>query len=157
MNEILANSMNIIYFVVYTTIVVATMTMPIWGYKLIENRIIGKHKNLRVDRSNSSFQYVSTRIIASIGTTTAGVFIIQILPLIFSVINDVGGSFAVNTVYSDRLLESGIGEYVDSFYSLTAQLGEMVQTVAPMAAVGLGGYNLLTNLSRGLPAIKRNG
>lgn len=157
MNEILVDSLHIIYFLLYTAVIITTMTMPIWGYKLLENRLLGKHKHLRLAKYTKGYRYRSTRIIASIGTTTVGVFIIQILPLIFSVINDIGGSFAVNTVYSDRLLSSGIGEYVDSFYSLTAQLGDMVQTVAPMAAVGLGGYNLLTNLSRGLPAIKRNG
>ncbi len=155
MNEIILNSINITGTCLRIAALAATITMPIWGYKLIENKLQGKHKALRVSKHNQGVGYYSTSIIGSIGTTTAGVFLIQILPLIFSIINDVGGQFAVNTVYSDHLSGSGLGQYVDSFYGLTTQLGDMMQTAAPMAAVGLGGFNLLNNLSRGLPAIKK--
>lgn len=156
MNEILTHSINIGGFCLYTAAIIATVTMPIWGYRILEEKILGKHKALRVSAQNRVGHFSSTSIVASIGTTTAGVFLIQVLPLVFSMINDVGGEFAVNTVYSEHLAGSGLGQYVESFYGLTAQLGDMMQTAAPMAAVGLGGYNLLNNLSRGLPAISRN-
>ncbi len=155
MNEILLHSINIAGICFHIGAIIATVTLPIWGYKLIENRIIGKHEALRVTRAENLKRQCTTSIVASIGTTTAGVFLIQILPLLFSIINDVGGQFAVNTVYSEHLSGSGLGQYVDSFYGLTTQLGDMMQTSAPMAAVGLGGFNLLNNLSRGLPAIQR--
>ncbi len=154
MNEILLHSINIGRICFHIGAIIAAVSFPIWGYKLIENRLIGKHQALRVTRDNATKRY-TTSIVASVGTTTAGVFLIQVLPLVFSIINDVGGQFAVNTVYSEHLSGSGLGQYVDSLYGLTAQLGDMMQTAAPMAAVGLGGFNLLNNLSRGLPAIIR--
>ncbi len=138
----------------YMLAIFAAITLPIWGYNLLEKHFHGKHEALRV--TNQSGKISKTAIVASVGTTTAGVFTIQILPLLFSMVNDLGGSFAVNTVYGDYMSGSGMGEYVDNFYALTAQLGEMLQTAAPMAAVGLGGFNLLNNLSRGLPAIRRS-
>ncbi len=155
MNEILLHSINIGWICFHIGVIIATASFPIWGYKLIENRLIGKHQALRVTNRESIARERTTSIVASVGTTTAGVFLIQVLPLVFSIINDVGGQFAVNTVYSEHLSGSGLGQYVDSLYGLTAQLGDMIQTAAPMAAVGLGGFNLLNNLSRGLPAISR--
>lgn len=155
MNEILTHSINIAGFCLYTAAIIATVTMPVWAYRMVEQKILGKHKALRVASENRPSEFTTTSIVASIGTTTAGVFMIQVLPLIFSMINDIGGEFAVNTVYSEHLAGSGLGQYVESFYGLTAQLGDMMQTAAPMAAVGLGGYNLLNNISRGLPAIVR--
>lgn len=136
---------------VYFAAIIAAVTLPIWGYKVIEKKFMGKHSALRV--SGSSAKTSTMGIIASIGTTTSGVFLIQVLPLIFSMINDVGGVFAVDAVYGDHLTGTGMGEYVDSFFGLTAELGDIMQTAAPMAAVGLGGYNLLNNISRGLPAV----
>jgi hypothetical protein len=137
----------------YWLLLIAVISFPLWAYKIIEDRILGRHKALRAKGENKA--RISTSILASIGTTTTGVFLIQVLPLLFSIINDVAGSFAVDTVYAEHISGSGIGDYVDSFYALTAELGGMLQTVAPMAAVGLGGYNLLNNLAKGLPAIKR--
>ncbi len=154
MNVIINQGLSFIGFCIYSCIIIATVTLPIWGSKLIEEHLEGKHKALRVTRTDRNQGLNHNSIIASLGTTTAGVFIIQILPLIFSMINDIGGAYSVNTVYSEHLSGSGMGEFVDSFYGLTAQIGDILQTSAPMAAVGLGGYNLLTNLSRGLPAIK---
>ncbi len=133
----------------YVLAMFTAMTMPIWGYKLLKQALEGKHKALHCSNKTT---LNSHQILASVGTTTAGVFMIQILPLLFSIVNDVGGSYAVNTVYSDHFSGSGMGDYVDSFYGLTTQLSDMLQTAAPMAAVGLGGYNLLNNISRGLPA-----
>lgn len=153
MNEILANCISVGGFIIYAAAVIATATMPIWGYGLIEEKILGKHKALHVSEAGRGIGAAS--IVASIGTTTAGVFLIQVLPLVFSIINDVGGQFAVDTVYGEHLTGAALGEYVNGFYGLTAELGGMMQTAAPMAAVGLGGYNLLNNLSRGLPAILR--
>ena len=124
--------------------------MPLWGFKLVESRFTPKQTALK---TSSSTDIVSFQIIASIGTTTAGVFMIQILPLIFSVINDIGGEFSVPVVYGDHISSALPSEYLESFYAITAQLGDVMQTTAPMAAVGLGGYNLLNNISRGLPAI----
>lgn len=155
MNEIILHSINIGGICFHIGAIIATITLPIWGYQIIENKLIGKHQALRVTHREGLARQRTTSIIASVGTTTAGVFLIQILPLVFSIINDIGGQFAVNTVYSEHLSGSGLGQYVDSFYGLTAQLGDMMQTAAPMAAVGLGGFNLLNNLSRGLPAIAR--
>lgn len=128
------------------------MTLPIWGCKVIENLIKGKHKALQVNRKDKESQIQSTAIVASLGTTTAGVFLIQILPLIFSIIGDLGGEFSVATLYGDHIANNVASDYVSNFYGLTVQLGDMLQTTAPLAAVGLGGYNLMNNLSRGLPA-----
>ena len=124
--------------------------MPLWGFKLVESRFTPKQTALK---TSSVSDIVGFQIIASIGTTTAGVFMIQILPLIFSVINDIGGEFSVPVVYGDHISSALPSEYLESFYAITAQLGDVMQTTAPMAAVGLGGYNLLNNISRGLPAI----
>ncbi len=120
---------------------------------MLEEKILGKHKALRVTRDQGSPAQRTTAIVTSVGTTTAGVFLIQILPLIFSIIGDVGGEFSMNTLYGD-VANNVSSDYVSSFYGLTAQLGDMLQTASPLAAVGLGGYNLLNNLSRGLPAIQ---
>jgi len=143
-----ANLIGIMGAIFKIVALVAAFTLPIWGYSLIEKNFICKHQALKANRGGLG----ATSIVASIGTTTAGVFLIQSLPLVFGIINDVAGSFAVNTVYSDHMFGSGVGDYVDQFYGLTAQLGDITQTAAPMAAVGLGGYNLLNNISRGLPA-----
>ncbi|MDD9899040.1 MAG: hypothetical protein OXU45_08605 [Candidatus Melainabacteria bacterium] len=151
MNEMIANCIGVGGFIIYAAVLTATVTMPIWAYRLIEEKILGKHKALHVAGGGKGMGAAS--IVASIGTTTAGVFLIQVLPLVFSMINDVGGQFAVDTVYGEHLTGGALGEYVNGFYGLTAELGGMMQTAAPMAAVGLGGYNLLNNLSRGLPAI----
>lgn len=150
MNEILTNLIGVVANVSYILLTVAAVTLPIWGYKLLEKKISNKHKALRVSEVTRGSNF---SIIASIGTTTSGVFLIQILPLIFSMINDVGGQFAVNTVYSDHMMAGAAGDFVGDFMGLSAELGGIMQDAAPMAAVGLGGYNLLTNLSRGLPAI----
>lgn len=150
------NIMEIAAYLLYGAALIAAVTLPIWGYKLIENKIKGKHKALRVTREDASNHFARTGIIASIGTTTTGVFIIQILPLIFSVIGEVGADFNFETVYSTHLADGVSSDnYVGDFLGLTAQLGDMLQEAAPMAAVGLGGYNLINNISRGLPAIFR--
>ncbi len=145
---------GLVSFCFYVIAIFMAVTLPIWGYSLLEGHFACKHEALRVNAGNRKLS--KSAIVASVGTTTAGVFTIQILPLLFSMINDVGGSFGVNTVYGDYVSGSGMGEYVDNFYALTAQLGDMLQTAAPMAAVGLGGFNLLNNISRGLPAIIRS-
>jgi len=145
---------GLISFCFYVIAIFMAVTMPIWGYSLLEQHFQGKHEALRVTATTGKLS--KTAIVSSVGTTTAGVFTIQILPLLFSMINDVGGTFAMNNVYGDYMSGSGMGQYVDDFYALTAQLGDMLQTAAPMAAVGLGGFNLLNNLSRGLPAIVRS-
>ena len=152
MNELVNNLISVGVLLCYWSGVIAVISFPLWSYKFIENKLLGKHEVLRTKNPKT---LKSTSIIASVGTTTTGVFLIQVLPLFFSMINDVAGSFAVDTVYAEHIAGSGIGDYVDSFYALTAELGGMLQTVAPMAAVGLGGYNLLNNLAKGLPAIKR--
>lgn len=136
----------------YWILLGAAITIPIWGSKLIEYLLSPKHKALKTRSPYKS----NSAILASIGTTTAGVFLIQILPLIFSIIGDIGAGFNINTLYGEHLNGGISSEYLDSFYGLTAQLGEILQTIAPIAAVGLGGYNLLNNISRGLPAITIN-
>ncbi len=155
MDNNLEHVWGLVSFIFYLISIFAAITLPIWGYNLLEKHLDSKHKALRVNAKQPN-ALSKNSIVASVGTTTAGVFTIQILPLLFSMINDIGGSFAVNTVYGDYMSGSGMGEYVDNFYALTAQLGDITQTAAPMAAVGLGGFNLLNNLSRGLPAIARS-
>jgi hypothetical protein len=153
MNNLLASSIEIGGICLYLTAIIGAISFPIWGYKIIENKFISKHKALKSNQHKYYRRNLGTNIIASVGTTTAGVFLIQILPLIFSIIGDLGAAFNINTLYGEHFNNAGTSEYIDSFYGLTAQLGEMLQTAAPMAAVGLGGYNLLNNISRGLPAI----
>lgn len=150
MNEIIAGSLEIASFCLYASAIIGAATLPIWGYKIIEDQLGCKHKALKVNTKTTKFN--STSIIASIGTTTAGVFLIQILPLIFSIIGDLGQDFTIGMIYGDHMASGAGSDYIDSFYGLTAQLGDMLQTAAPMGAVGLGGYNLLNNISRGLPA-----
>lgn len=152
MNQ-LTNIIGLLSIGLYIMAIIGAVTLPLWGYQLLEKKLLPKHKALRVTRTGGNCNKENTTsILASIGTTTAGVFLIQILPLLFSIINDIGGSFGVNTVYANHLHGMGMGDYVDDFYALAAQLGDITQTVAPMAAVGLGGYNLLNKLARGLPA-----
>ena len=150
MNEIIAGTLELTSFCLYASAIIAAATLPIWGYKLIEDHLGTKHKALKIKSTNGRMK--SSSIIASIGTTTAGVFLIQILPLIFSIIGDVGQDFSIGMMFGDHMADGGGSAYIDSFYGLTAQLGDMLQTAAPMGAVGLGGYNLLNNISRGLPA-----
>jgi|GEM_PF-2454520 len=150
MHAIINYSIEIVLFTFYIIVTIALTSMPLWGFKLVESRFTPKQKALK---TSSASDIVGFQIIASIGTTTAGVFMIQILPLIFSVINDIGGEFSVPVVYGDHISSALPSEYLESFYAITAQLGDVMQTTAPMAAVGLGGYNLLNNISRGLPAI----
>jgi len=150
MNEIIAGTLEITSFCLYASAIIAAATLPIWGYKLIEEHLGTKHKALKVNTRGGKMK--TSSIIASIGTTTAGVFLIQILPLIFSIIGDVGQDFTMNMMYGDHMADGAGSAYIENFYGLTAQLGDMLQTAAPMGAVGLGGYNLLNNISRGLPA-----
>ena len=150
MNEIIAGTLEVISFCLYASAIIGAATLPIWGYKIIEDQLGCKHNALRANTKATKFN--STSIIASIGTTTAGVFLIQILPLIFSIIGDLGQDFTIGMMYGDHMANGACSDYIDSFYGLTAQLGDMLQTAAPMGAVGLGGYNLLNNISRGLPA-----
>lgn len=150
MNEIIVGILELSGFCLYAMAIIIATTLPIWGYKLVEKYLKPKHQALKVTTKNPEFS--TSTIIASIGTTTAGVFLIQILPLIFSIIGDVGQDFTMNMVYGDHFADGAASGYVESFYGLTAQLGDMLQTAAPMGAVGLGGYNLLNNISRGLPA-----
>lgn len=152
MDTTLMNLLAILGFSSKILILGFAATLPIWGYKAIENLIKGKHKALRVTRNDKNIQFQTTSIIASLGTTTAGVFLIQILPLIFSIIGDLGSEFSIATLYGDHIANNVASDYVSNFYGLTVQLGDMLQTTAPLAAVGLGGYNLMNNLSRGLPA-----
>lgn len=150
METITSQIINFGMITTYLALIVAAITMPIWAYRIIEAKFINKHDALK---TNLKHQGVQTQIIASLGTTTAGVFLIQILPLIFSIIGDVGGDFGIANIYGEFSPGAvGISDYADNFYALTAQLGDMLQTAAPMAAVGLGGYNLVNKLSRGLPA-----
>jgi hypothetical protein len=148
MNEIIATTLGITSCCAYIAAILAAITLPLWGYKIIDEHLGTKHTALKT-RSKS---IKSSSIVASIGTTTAGVFLIQILPLIFSVIGDVGQDFSIGMMFGDYMADGMGSMHMDSFYGLTARLGDMLQTVAPMGAVGLGGYNLLNNISRGLPA-----
>lgn len=135
----------------YAASIIGAISLPIWGYALLEKRMGIKHSELKVTRKNKKIN--SSAIIASLGTTTTGVFTIQILPLLFKIINDVGGGFGIDTMYADHFASSGgQSQFAYDFYGLTAQLADMLQEVAPLAAVGLGGYNLINNMSRGLPA-----
>lgn len=150
MEIIISQVLNFGMITIYLVLILAAITMPIWAYKIIEIKFINKHDALKTDLKHSN---QGTQIIASLGTTTAGVFLIQILPLIFSIIGDVGADFGISSIYGEFTPGAvGVSDYADNFYALTAQLGDMLQTVAPMAAVGLGGYNLVNKLSRGLPA-----
>lgn len=153
MKMLMVNSLNLFGFGIYFIGMLAAITLPIWAYKLIEKQFVCKHKALRVTNSISNPMKKTMGIVASIGTTTTGVFLIQVLPLLFNMINDVGGDFAVDIVYGDHMTDLPPGDAVANFYSLTAQLSDILQKAAPVGAVGLGGYNLLRNLSRGLPAI----
>ena len=149
-NTIATTALNYGVFATYLVLTLAAITMPIWAYKIIEAKYINKHEALKTKLNHRG---VSPQIIASLGTTTAGVFMIQILPLIFSIIGDVGADFGIASIYGEFSPGAvGVSDYADNFYALTAQLGDMLQNVAPMAAVGLGGYNLINKLSRGLPA-----
>lgn len=150
METITSQVVNLGLITTYIIAILAAVTLPLWGYHFIEAKFINKHDALK---TNIKHGQNSTQIIASLGTTTAGVFMIQILPLIFSIIGDVGGDFGIANIYGEFTPGAvGVSDYADNFYALTAQLGDMLQTVSPMAAVGLGGYNLVTKLSRGLPA-----
>lgn len=150
METITSQIINFGAFTSYLVLVLAAITMPIWAYRIIEAKFINKHDALKTKLGHGA---QASQIIASLGTTTAGVFTIQILPLIFSIIGDVGADFGISTIYGEFTPGAvGVSNYADNFYALTAQLGDMLQTVAPMAAVGLGGYNLVNKLSRGLPA-----
>lgn len=131
-------------------LILGGISFPLWGSAIIHRIMSGKHKELQIKYKSPRFK--STSILASVGTTTAGVFLIQILPLIFSIIGDVGGNYGMDIVYGDFMGNGGNSQFVDNFYGLTAQLSDMLQTSAPLAAVGLGGYNLINNISRGLPA-----
>lgn len=148
-----AEPMIIIGLILHMVLIAVALSIPVWGYSVVFNFLQGKHKALRV---NSNKYYRSTSIIASVGTTTAGVFLIQTLPLIFSIINDLSGEFAVPIIFGDHMSEALPSGFVNDLYGVTAQIGDILQTAAPMAAVGLGGFNLINNISRGLPAIKRD-
>jgi hypothetical protein len=150
MNDLVTSSAPILFNGVKLILLIAAISMPLWGAKIIEKIMQPKHKALQVANGNQGLN--STSIVSSVGTTTAGVFLIQVLPLIFSIVGDVGGNFGIDIVYGDFMAGGQGSQFVDSFYGLTAQLGDMLQTSAPLAAVGLGGYNLMNNISRGLPA-----
>lgn len=153
MEQLLANSVNLLGFCAYMAAVIAAITLPIWGYKLFEKKVLNRHEALEITRMGGSAEKQSMSIVASIGTTTAGVFLIQVMPLAFDMIKEVGGSYAVDVVYGQHLPGGALGGAIGDFMGLTTQLSDVLQNAAPIAAVGLGGYNLLNNLSRGLPAI----
>ena len=81
MNSTLINISGILGSSIYIIGLLIAITMPLWGYQMIAEKIEGKHQALRV--TNSKTKHRSTSILASVGTTTAGVFLIQVLPLLF--------------------------------------------------------------------------
>lgn len=155
MEQLLVNSISLASFCVYFALVLAAITLPIWGYKLFEKKVLNRHQALEVTRSDVAGRRSTMGILASVGTTTSGVFLIQTLPLLFGMIEDIGGTFGtgVEFIFSEEMGDSLNSDNISSFYGMTSQLSNMLQTVAPMAAVGLGGYNLVNNIGRGLPAI----
>jgi hypothetical protein len=93
-------------------------------------------------------------ILTSVGTTVFAIFLIQILPILFKIIKDLASDFNVSVVFSDSYLNSGVLDSFDRFSALIAQAAELLQQIAPLIAIFIGGYNLLSNLSRGMAAIQ---
>jgi hypothetical protein len=93
-------------------------------------------------------------ILTSVGTTVFAVFLIQILPILFKIIKDLASDFNVSVVFSDAYLNSGVLDSFERFSALIAQAAELLQQIAPLIAIFIGAYNLLSNLSRGMAAIK---
>ncbi len=153
MDLLVTNSIGLASFCIYFAMVLAAVTLPIWAFKIFEKKVLNRHEALRVTRSDALGRKRTMSIIASVGTTTASVFMIQTLPLVFGIVEDVGSGFGVDLVYGERMAGVIQDGSIGDFYGLTAQLSNMLQTAAPMAAVGLGGYNLINNIGRGLPAI----
>ena len=105
----------------------------------------------------SGFESLSCKrafILRSVATTTVTIFLIQVLPLLFKIIEDLAADFNVSVVFSDSYIGAGFLNNFDRFSSLMAQIGALLQEVAPLIAVFIGGFNLLNNLSKGIAAIK---
>ncbi len=153
MSQNFAEPMIFLGLSLHILLITLAISFPIWAYQIVYQQLQPRHKALQV-KSNTHIQ--STSIIASVGTTTAGVFLIQTLPLIFSVINDLSGDFSVPIIFGEHMSDALPSGFINDLYAVTAQIGDILQTAAPMAAVGLGGFNLISNISRGLPAIKRD-
>jgi hypothetical protein len=74
--------------------------------------------------------------------------------MLFKIIKDLASDFNVSVVFSDSYLNSGVLDSFERFSALIAQAAELLQQISPLIAIFIGGYNLLSNLSRGMAAIK---
>jgi len=95
-------------------------------------------------------------ILSSVGTTVFAIFLIQILPILFKIIHDLASDLSVSVVFSDSYLNSGALDSFERFSGLIAEAAGLLQQIAPLIAIFIGGYNLLSNLSRGMAAIKHD-
>lgn len=95
-------------------------------------------------------------ILRSVATTTVTIFLIQVLPLIFKIIEDLASDFNVSVIFSESYIGGGFLNNFDRFSALMAQIAALLQQIAPLIAVFIGGFNLLNNLSKGIAAIQND-
>ncbi len=106
--------------------------------------------------ARKSMSHNGAFILRSVATTTVTIFLIQVLPLIFKIIEDLASDFNVSVIFSESYISGGFLNNFDRFSALMAQIAALLQQVAPIIAVFIGGFNLLNNLSKGIAAIKND-
>jgi len=94
-------------------------------------------------------------ILSSVGTTVFAIFLIQILPILFKIIRDLAADFKASSIFSASYLNTASLDSFERLSGLITQVAELLQQVAPLIAIFVGGFNLLSNLSRGIAAIRR--
>lgn len=95
-------------------------------------------------------------ILSSVGTTVFAIFLIQILPILFKIIRDLAADFKASSIFSASYLNTGSLDSFERLSGLITQVAELLQQVAPLIAIFVGGFNLLSNLSRGIAAIRKS-
>ena len=121
--------------------------------KLLSKRCFDRIKILE---SSSRVRLGHFSILSSVGTTVFAIFLIQILPILFKIIHDLASDLSVSVVFSDSYLNSGALDSFERFSGLIAEAASLLQQIAPLIAIFIGAYNLLSNLSRGMAAIKHD-
>jgi hypothetical protein len=135
-------------------IISALIALPFVSAKYIYQSIFDNMPNLT--SANLKFQR-TTAIMMTIGTTVLAVFLIQSMPMILRLVEQFIGenSAGLNIEFTKTFFKFGHNPAQENFTSMLAQMINFLQKGAPMIAILIGGYQLLTNASRGMFAIKR--
>ena len=139
-------------------ILIVTSSIAYYLLSLFSHYLVFNYSDkIKILRSATGHSFMSGNfILRSVATTTVTIFLIQVLPLLFKIVEDLASDFNVSVIFSESYVNAGFLNNFDRFSALMAQISALLQQVAPLIAVFIGGFNLLNNLSKGIAAIKND-